>query len=609
MRTRFHFVFLLSLLFLILVTIGFTYDTFRPQASSQPSSRPTQLTVRLANDDVILDWKRGTGGRPFTYYVYQGATQNGQFQKINSRRIRQTAYRHVDGLEKVSSSWYKVSAVTKINGKLVESPATNVFEVTRNAVGTTPIDPPPDDTEEDGPPVATDGPTYYVSGTGSDSNNTCENRALPCRQVRHAITKVTAGTGATILIGDNATYDGFSVLNFGQNLTSNEAQTRPLTIRGEGQNIVLNPNARDTFTIYGEQVKGLILDNIKIDNTGRNNIRILDSDYITIKNSTILGGDSACILIVRTNNILIENTTAANSADHHGIYISDNTNNVILRKNRLYNNGSAGIQINSEKLAGNRNVQSIAKNVTIEDNAIYNNGALGGGALNLLGVQDAVVKNNLIINNYAGGIVNAWYAYPTDEDLRPSGGPKNVKILHNTIAMAPSNPRRASASVRYAVSFQDSFGQNELRNNIIYHPQGKALSLDNRTKADSTLLASDSNIYKIDSTVGLYDGAQKHALTDWQGDIFSWKGNYNRQHREHDQNSDSENVASLADLFAFPSLVEKPVNGSITTANLNRYELRSDTLAQDSGDETSVTHDILGRLRSEPDLGAFELAR
>src|SRR6185312_697335 len=64
-------------------------------------------------------------------------------------------------------------------------------------------------------------------------------------------------------------------------------------------------------------------------------------------------------------------------------------------------------------------------NFIIEENVIQGNGRRGGGALNLAGLQDSLVQNNLIYGNFAHGIAE-WdndnpfdHAAATDGPARP----------------------------------------------------------------------------------------------------------------------------------------------------------------------------------------------
>jgi hypothetical protein len=57
---------------------------------------------------------------------------------------------------------------------------------------------------------------------------------------------------------------------------------------------------------------------------------------------------------------------------------------------------------------------------------------LGGAAINLDGVQDSVVRNNLLYDNHATGIVN----YMGDG----AEGPQGMSILHNTVDQARRRP-------------------------------------------------------------------------------------------------------------------------------------------------------------------------
>jgi parallel beta-helix repeat protein len=61
------------------------------------------------------------------------------------------------------------------------------------------------------------------------------------------------------------------------------------------------------------------------------------------------------------------------------------------------------------------------------DYTIYENGRRGAGALSLMGVHQSVIRNNLLHNNLAGGIVLF------NNGQGPSYGCKDNRFYHNTV--------------------------------------------------------------------------------------------------------------------------------------------------------------------------------
>ncbi len=97
-------------------------------------------------------------------------------------------------------------------------------------------------------------------------------------------------------------------------------------------------------------------------------------------------------------------------------------------------------------------------NFIIEENVINGNGRLGGGALNLAGLQDSLIQNNLLYGNFAHGIAQWDNDNPFDRAAVTPGpsrpeevaGPASLPvwgchgnvIRNNTVLMA--NPARAA---------------------------------------------------------------------------------------------------------------------------------------------------------------------
>jgi parallel beta-helix repeat protein len=108
------------------------------------------------------------------------------------------------------------------------------------------------------------------------------------------------------------------------------------------------------------------------------------------------------ILTGWSDNILIENNNVSRSELEHGIYLGNSADGAIVRNNIVWGNRDSGIQFNADRhLAGD----GIMSRNRIEGNVVYGNGVGGGAAINLDGVQDSVIQNNLLYDNHSTGIV------------------------------------------------------------------------------------------------------------------------------------------------------------------------------------------------------------
>jgi hypothetical protein len=89
----------------------------------------------------------------------------------------------------------------------------------------------------------------------------------------------------------------------------------------------------------------------------------------------------------------------------------------------------------------------------IERNVIHGNGENGGSAINCDGVQESLIRNNLLYGNHASGI--SLYRIDVAE------GAMNNGVVNNTIRMAPDG--------RWAINIKNRSTDNTVSNNILLH--------------------------------------------------------------------------------------------------------------------------------------------
>ncbi|HVY48104.1 MAG TPA: right-handed parallel beta-helix repeat-containing protein, partial [Minicystis sp.] len=154
-----------------------------------------------------------------------------------------------------------------------------------------------------------------------------------------------------------------------------------------------------------------------------------------------------------THTVLIEDSLFAYSAKEHGAYVSDGSDDYVIRRNVFFANRASGLQCNVDPLASleetmknpgmrgyprMQNTHAWAEgalryaterfgannfpdgrgyNFIIEDNVMNKNGRGGGAAINLAGVRESLVQNNLAYGNEASGIVLWDNANPFDAEL------------------------------------------------------------------------------------------------------------------------------------------------------------------------------------------------
>lgn len=288
----------------------------------------------------------------------------------------------------------------------------------------------------------------YVSSEKGQLASAC-TKDLPCKEISQALRSVVPGD---VIIVQEGNYKGFRIENF------HGTPDRPLSIIGKGDVMIsLNkdlPDQRDNIQIsMSDWIK---LNNLNSSHANRAGIRVDQSHNISISNSTFADNQVWGIFANHVNDIVIENNTCSGSKEQHGIYISNSGDRPIIRKNKIFKNAASGIQLNADfSTGGGREVNGdgIITGAHIEKNLIYDNGEKGGAAINLDGVHDSFITNNVLFNNHAAGIA----AFQQDA----AQGPKNLLIAHNTIDM----PHKS----RWAIIIKKVVKNIKIVNNIIMH--------------------------------------------------------------------------------------------------------------------------------------------
>jgi hypothetical protein len=224
-----------------------------------------------------------------------------------------------------------------------------------------------------------------------------------------------------------------------------------------------------------------------------------------------------------THTVLIQDNLFANSAMEHSAYVSDGSDNYVIRRNIFFGSHASGLQCNldtvssfhdlirnpelknyrkeeptrewaigliklaTERFGENNFPDGKGINFIIEDNVINGNGRAGGGSLNLAGLQDSLIQRNLIYGNYNHGIAQWGDANPYDRSYVEPGptsasqvkGPIDLPlwgchgnlIRNNTVLM--SNEGRAAMQCRHG-----SWGTT-MRDNIFINDKASSIEIDN----------------------------------------------------------------------------------------------------------------------------------
>ena len=325
---------------------------------------------------------------------------------------------------------------------------------------------------------------YYVSENGNNSNNGLTPQTA-FETLQHAADMVSAGDSVLVLQGN---YVGFD-------LRTNGNQNSPIVFRAIENNVVIYQ--RNSVTPDGiniENTSWIIIDGFEVIDQPRAGIRAVVSDFITIKNNYCHDNFRWGIFTGFTDDLTLENNTCSYSEDEHGIYVSNSNNRPIIRNNHSFNNNGCGIHMNGDISMGG---DGIISNAVVEGNILHDNGYGGGSAINMDGVQNSEIFNNLIYNNHATGI--AMY------QIDGGDASKNNNIYNNTI-IQPSDGRWCIISV-------DGSTGNNLYNNILInnHSFRGSIAIDAASAND---FVSDYNI--LVNRFSDDDGNSNMTLTQWQ---------------------------------------------------------------------------------------------
>jgi parallel beta-helix repeat protein len=326
--------------------------------------------------------------------------------------------------------------------------------------------------------------TYYVSENGSNSNNGLTPQTA-FATLQYAADIVSAGDSVLVLEGNFVGFD----------IRENGTQNSPIVFKSIETNVVIDErNSVTTDGINIENASWIVIDGCEVKDQPRAGIRAVVSDFITIKNNYCHNNYRWGIFTGFTDDITIENNSCSFSEDEHGIYVSNSSDRPIIRNNHSFNNNGCGIHMNGDISMGG---DGIISNAVVEGNILHDNGYGGGSAINMDGVQESEIFNNLIYNNHATGI--AMY------QIDGGDASKNNNVYNNTV-IQPSDGRWCIISVNGSTG-------NTIYNNILinHHSFKGSIAVD---AASMIGLVSDYNV--LVNRLSDDDGSSNMTLSQWQ---------------------------------------------------------------------------------------------
>ncbi len=314
--------------------------------------------------------------------------------------------------------------------------------------------------------------TKWVSPDGDDVTGD-GSEASPWKSLQHAADQVGPGDFVFVKPGKY----------WGMNLTTDGKPDARITFYAfpgveidepyPGQMDGINLEGADFITIEGFHIHDMPRAGLRTVNNQGVILRGNHSDH------NVMWG----ILSGWSENLVVENNLVSNSQVEHGIYISNSSDGAIVRNNRVWGNHDSGIQFNADRFLPGDGVHS---HNLIENNIIFDNGLGGGAAINLDGVQDSVIQNNLLYDNHATGIV-LYLGQAAD-------GSKRNLVANNTVVMAPD--------ARWALLMNNDSSENILVNNIFLNqnPQRGSFTIDHSSLPAYSNHNLLQNLFQLDGS-------------------------------------------------------------------------------------------------------------
>ena len=393
---------------------------------------------------------------------------------------------------------------------------------------------------------------YHVAPppAGNDANPGSE--AAPWATLQHAAGRVQAGDTIRVRSGNYV----------GAQFTTPGTAAQPIVLEawpGETVQIVAdNPQTPDGINLEG--ASWMTVQGFTVNGRSRAGIRAVTCHHVTLRNNRMDQNGRWGILTGFCDDLLIEGNVASRSVVEHGIYVSNSADRPVIRGNTCWGNRANGIHMNGDIESGGGD--GIISEAVVEANTIYDNGAGGGSGINMDGVRNSLVRNNLIHASHASGIS----IYRADGGGASSGN----RVLNNTVLVA--------ADGRWALNIQNGSTGTVVRNNILLNAHSYRGSID--ISADS-LAGLDSNNNVLMDRLTTNGGDTILTLAQW------------RQQTGQDAQS---LVATPAQLFV--------------GAAANDYRLSATSPALDAGQvRADVPTDIAGVARPQGagyDIGAYE---
>lgn len=401
---------------------------------------------------------------------------------------------------------------------------------------------------------------YYVATNGNDAASGAS--AAPWRTIQKAVDSILAGD---VIYVRSGTYDGAVISKAG-------LAAAPKTLRAEpGAAVLLNrlgPLNRRNSVLEVEDFNSApsnwVIQGLEITGGPRSGIDIREATNVIVRWNRVHHNGRTGIFSAFTEHLLIEYNESYENGEH-GIYVSNSAQHPVVRGNVLHHNFSAGVHMNGDLSAGGSGTIYAP---IVEGNYIYSNGVGGAAGINCDGIEDGILRNNLLWDTRAGGIT----LYAIDGAV----GSRNNLVVNNTIIMAatgrwvillPASPDGVPHPVGNRIFNNVLYTPHTFRGSIAFHSAGPGAA-----QSDYNIIVGRFTFDEGDSNV----------------DLATW-----RAITGNDQHSF---IATPEELFVSPA-------GA-------KFRLRPGSAAANTGTFVfEVTNDIRGGSRPRGgvhDIGAYE---
>lgn len=269
-------------------------------------------------------------------------------------------------------------------------------------------------------------------------------------------------------------------------------EKKPIIITGES-GVVIETEERDG--IFLENCEYVSIKDLTVQGAQRAGILINSSRHITIRDCHITDNRKWGIQTCLSDYIAIERCEISGAKLEHGIYFST-TDHPKVVDCRIYDNACCGVHLNGDKNEGG---DGMITGGVIRGNFIYENGKSGGAAINMDGAEGMLVHDNMIFNNYAGGITSFH-----GDGLRAGA---NNRFLNNVVYFRQNEGR-------YALQLFGEIKNIIVKQNVLVCGRGPVLEFADAP--GNELISNDNVYYAYDREEMIGMGDQFMSMKDWQ---------------------------------------------------------------------------------------------